>query len=196
MSSSRHRTSTSSTCAATLASPSPAEDGAYVRRDQERQVRLADGESLLRRWADGAGNAFRGAARFTSSVPDPDELTARLSAGLEELGIRYALSRLAAARFIEPYAAARVVDVYVEDMPENLGSALDLLPVERGESARLVRPPDEGVFQFCQKRDGTIVVNPAQLFVDLQNGGGRESDVAERLFETTLQRLIGQDGEP
>ena len=76
----------------------------YVRRDRRRRVRLADGEALIRRWAAVSGPAFREASRFTSPIPDPDELAIRLTERLNGMGVGYALSRLAAARFVEPYA--------------------------------------------------------------------------------------------
>ena len=165
----------------------------YVGRDRRRQVRLADGESLLRRWAAVAGNAFRGASRFASPIPDPDELAIRLSERLRGLGVRYALSRLSAARFIEPYAPARAVDIYLDRELVDAGADLDLFPVERGESVRLVRPSDAGVFQSAEVREGVTLVNPVQLFVDLSNGRGREGDVAERLLESQLRaRLRGR----
>lgn len=172
------------------------EDEAYVARSEQRKARLADGESLLRDWARAAESAFRKAERFTSSVRDPDELTTELTRGFERLGTRYALSRLAAARFIEPYAPAAVVDVYVEGDPKRIAGELDLLPVERGESVRLVRPPDAGVLQFTREQDGVTVVNPVQLFVDLSTAGGREPDVAERLFERRLRTGLLRGDEP
>lgn len=158
----------------------------YVRRDRRRRVRVADGESLLRRWAAVSGPAFRDASRFTSPVPDPDELAIRLAERLGEMEVGYALSRLSAARFVEPYAPASVVDVYVDREPSELEAALDLFPVDRGESVRLVRSSDLGVLQFTEEREGATVVNPVQLFVDLSNGRGREGDVAERLLENRL----------
>ena len=159
----------------------------YVRRDSRRRVRVAAGESLLRRWAAVSGPAFREATRFASPIPDPDELAIRLSERLGEMGVGYALSRLAAARFVEPYAPARVVDIYVDRKPGELEAALDLFPVDRGESVRLVGPSDPGVLQFTEDRGGVTVVNPAQLFVDLSNGRGREVDVAEQLLENQLR---------
>lgn len=168
----------------------------YVRRDSDRRVALADGEALLRRWATIADGAFRNAERFVSRLPNPDELTRQLSNRLESLGVRYAVSRLAAARFIEPYAPARVVDIYVDRDPGDLAAALDLLPVDRGESVRLVKPDDAGVFQFSSGRDTVNCVNPVQLFVDLSNGRGREPDVAERLFENSLRETLVGRGKP
>ncbi len=167
------------------------EEEAYIRRDEKRQVRVADGEPLLRRWAEVAGNAFRTASRFTSPIRSPDELTASLARELERLGVGYAVTRLAAARFIEPYSPARVVEAYVEGDPAQFAQELGLLPVERGESVRLVRPPDAGALQFTQVSEGVKLVSPVQLFVDLTNGGGRESDVAERLFENQLRQGFG-----
>lgn len=170
------------------------EQEAYVRRNEDRQVRLSDGEALLRRWAEAAKNAFRNAARFTSKVRDPDELATELSRGLNRLGTRYAMTRLAAARFVEPYAPASVVDAYVDGDPDQAASVLGFFPVERGESLRLVKPPDAGVFQFTQQQSGITIVNPVQLFVDLKQGGGREPDVAERLFESRLRQVVSQKG--
>lgn len=172
------------------------EDEAYVRRNEDRKVRASDGEALLRRWADATKNAFRDAKRFTSKIRDPDELTTELSEGLERLGVGYAITRLAAARFVEPYAPASVVDAYVDGDPDLGASALDFLPVDRGESLRLVTPPDAGVFQFTQQQSGITIVNPVQLFVDLKQGGGREPDVAERLFETRLRQDLSPRSEP
>ncbi|MGB3563971.1 MAG: hypothetical protein WBC09_13060, partial [Thermoanaerobaculia bacterium] len=158
--------------------------------------RASDGEALLRRWADATKNAFRDAKRFTSKIRDPDELTTELSKGLERLGIAYAMTRLAAARFVEPYAPASVVDAYIDGDPDQGASALGFLPVDRGESVRLVTPPDGGVFQFTQQQSGITIVNPVQLFVDLKQGGGREPDVAERLFESRLRQDLGPRSEP
>ena len=134
-------------------------------------MRLADGESLLRRWAAVSGPAFREASRFASPIPDPDELAIRLTERLNGMGVGYALSRLAAVRFVEPYAPARVVDVYVDREPGELEAPLDLCAVDRGESVRLVRPSDAGVLQFTAERQGVTVVNPVQLFVDLEAMG-------------------------
>ncbi|MDE2982795.1 MAG: hypothetical protein OXU74_16515 [Gemmatimonadota bacterium] len=160
----------------------------YVRRDRRRRARLVDGESLLRRWAAVARNPFRGAGRFASPIPNPDELAIRLGERLSCLGVGYALSRLSAAKFIEPFAPARVVDVYLDRDPIDLAPKLDLFPVERGESVRLVQPADRGVLQFTERRQGVTLVSAAQLFVDLSNARGREGDVAERLLE---KRLVG-----
>jgi len=159
----------------------------YVRRDRRRRVRVAGAEALIRRWGAVSGPVFRGAGRFASPIPDPDELAIRLSVGLKEEGVGYAFSRLAAARFVEPFAPARAVDIYVDREPSELGAALDLFPVDRGESVRLAKPSDPGVLQFTEERDGVTVVNPVQLFVDLINGRGREGDVAERLLENQLR---------
>ena len=166
------------------------EDDVYVRRDSDRRVTLADGEALLRRWAAAADGPFRKAGRFVSPIPDLDEVTRQLSTRLESLGARYVLSRLAAARFIEPYAPARVVDIYVDREPDDLARTLDLISVDRGESVRLVNPSDEGVFQFAIERNTVTCVNPVQLFVDLYNGRGREPDVAERLFDNQLRAAL------
>ena len=159
----------------------------YLRRDRRRRVRLADAEALIRRWAAVSGPAFREAGRFASPIPDPDELAIRLSERLGEMGVGYAVSRLAAARFIEPYAPARAVDIYVDREPSELEVALELFQVDRGESVRLAKPSEPGVLQFTEERDGVTVVNPVQLFVDLINGRGREGDVAERLLENQLR---------
>lgn len=167
----------------------------FVRRGHHRRVRLSDGESLLRRWAAVSGSAFRNAKTFTSAIPDPDELAIRLSERLGGLGVNYALSRLSAARFVQPYAPARAVDVYVNCEPGDLAPALDLYPVQGGESVRLVRPSDEGVFQFTEQHQGVAVVNPVQLFVDLSNGRGRETDVAERLVEDRLRDTLTREVE-
>lgn len=167
----------------------------YVRRDRHRRVRLADSELLLRRWAAVSSNAFRNAGRFTSPIPDPDELAMRLSERLGRLGVKYALTRLAAARFVEPYAPARVVDVYLDGEPGDLAPSLNLFPVHSGESVRLVKPSDAGVFQFTEQRQGVTLVNPVQLFVDLSSGRGRESDVAERLVENRLRDTFMRGGE-
>ena len=167
----------------------------YIRRDRRRRARLADGEALLRRWAAIARNPFRGEGRFASPIPDPDELAIRLAERLTCLGVGYALSRLSAARFIEPCAPAQTVDVYLDREPMDLASRLDLFPVDDGESVRLVRPADGGVLQFTEERRGVTVVSPAQLFVDLSNARGREGDVAKRLLENRLAGMWKEEGE-
>ena len=110
--------------------------------------------------------------------------------------VGHALSRLSAARFIEPFAPARVVDLYLDREPaDDLLSALELYPVDRGESVRLVKSPDAGILQFTEERRGVTVVSPVQLFVDLSDGRGREGDVAERLLANRLRGMWEKEGE-
>ena len=171
------------------------EEEAYTRRDKRRRVRLRDAEPLLRRWAERSMNPFRRSARFTSTVGDPDAITSELASALSGTGRRYAITRLAAARFVEPYAPAAVVDIYVDDDPGSVGEDLQLYPVDRGESVRLVNPDDTGAFQFRAVTSGITIVNPVQLYVDLRNGGGREPEVAEQLLANRLRRDLLAESE-
>ena len=87
-----------------------------------------------------------------------------------------------------------MVDVYLDGDPSEMASAMDLFPVRRGESVRLVRASEVGPLQFTREYQGVNVVNPVQLFVDLANGRGREGDVAERLLENQLRKGFTEGG--
>lgn len=87
-----------------------------------------------------------------------------------------------AAQFRHPYTEPPVLSVYVKNWPtlETLDT-LNARDVATGGRLWLLRPQDEGVFQFNQTVQGLPLVSDAQIYLDLLQVGLRGPDQAQAL---------------
>lgn len=80
----------------------------------------------------------------------------------------------------------RVV-AYVDSDFNALTDSLDWNPVISGLNVSLVVPYDDGVFINNRKVDGTQLVLPVQIYLDLQNYRGRGQEVAQAIRKVIEQ---------
>lgn len=106
---------------------------------------------------------------------------------LANLEIRHALTGLAGAWLLDPFANFRIVTVYVERMPLEAGLAeIGFRPLEEGSNTWLVVPDDEGVFDGTTEPRGYPCVSPVQVYLDLLAHPERADEAAEHLREALL----------
>lgn len=110
------------------------------------------------------------------------ELVRQLAERFEEEEVFYAMTGLPAAWLFEPYAAFRLVTVYVPPtIPVSLLDDIGFLGEPRGANTWLVYPNDEGVLMGSEKTDGIRHVNPVQAYLDLKAQPERADEAAEEL---------------
>ncbi len=87
-----------------------------------------------------------------------------------------------AATHRHSYTDAPVLSAYVRELPgaEAL-KPLSARPVSDGGRLWLIRPHDDGVFQFTQEAAGFVLVSDAQIYLDLLQVGQRGPDAANAL---------------
>lgn len=114
---------------------------------------------------------------------DPDVIATRL---LEFIGgQRHAFTQWYGAFLRQPYTLPIVATAYVDDFPDEslLKEKLQTRRVDGGGRLLLVKPQDEGVFQFLQEVKGKTLVCDVQLYLDVINSGLRGNEAAEELLK-------------
>ncbi len=159
-----------------------------IERNADRAVRPRDAHLLLDAWRNRYDFAAHKIVRGHVSARSGEELATRLSSVLEDSEHRYALTGLAAAWLIAPFASYRLVAVYLDASPsEDLLEELKCRREERGSNLWLVRPNDAGVFQGGKSVDGVPCVSAAQVYLDLGAMPERSEEAAEHLRKERLQ---------
>ncbi len=156
----------------------------YVRREGNLRGGtwiLAQADALLDKWARRDVWSRRAVVQqYSILVPALETAATQLSAAFGSS--RFAFTQWYAAQLRRPYTESPVLSVYVEENPSaDLLKSLNAREVTSGGRLWLIRPRDEGVFQFIQTVDGLPLVSDAQIYLDLLQVGQRGPDAADAL---------------
>jgi hypothetical protein len=77
---------------------------------------------------------------------------------------------------------------YVQGDIKALADSLAIKPVESGFNVTLLEPYDEGVLYGLEDIEGSQVVSPIQVFLDLKGLRGRGEEAADALIERVIQK--------
>ncbi len=95
---------------------------------------------------------------------------------------RLAFTQWFAAELRHPYTDYGVISAYVKELPsDDILKTLSARTVPTGGRLLLIRPNDEGVFQFTQTVQGLTLASDAQIYLDLLQVGQRGPDAAHAL---------------
>lgn len=147
-----------------------------------RGLRVTDPLLLLDAWRDQYD--FQKHAIFEGHIAarSADALVESVSQSLRRSKAEYALTGLAAAWRIDPFAMFRTATFFLREPPtETLKRSLGFREDPRGANVRLVVPNDEGVFFGASDREGVRCVHPVQTYVDLKEPLERSAEAAEHL---------------
>ncbi len=159
-----------------------------IERDGHNAVRPRNPALLLDAWRASYDFDSHDVERGHVPARSGEELTERVSSLLKVHGVRHALTGLAAAWRLAPFAAYRLVTVYVDDgRDRQILDALKWKAGERGANLWLVRPNDGGVFHGAQVVKGANCVSPIQAYLDLQGLPERSDEAAAHLKEELLR---------
>ena len=151
-----------------------------VTRDEDGKIVLRDWRRLLQQWSKDYG--FVRSSRMTRYI-EPRGLATLLTKATDVAGVQYAVTGTTAAAEWAPYAQARSALVYVTDAAQ-AAEAWGLRPAESGANVLLAEPATDVVFErTITTADGTVIVAPAQVAVDLMTGPGRNPAEAEELMD-------------
>lgn len=163
------------------------EEDQLVERGPDRAVRARDPKLLLEAWRSRYDFQSHDITRGHVSARTGEELTELVVRALGSHHVSHALTGLAAAWKLAPFAGYRLTTVYVEENPdERLLESLKWKAGDRGANLWLVRPNDEGVFQGAAVVQGARCVSPVQAYLDLQGLPERADEAAEHLRKELL----------
>ena len=156
----------------------------FVRREGSKrggQWTVAQPDALLDEWARRDVWSRRVVVhQYSILVPSLEPAARQLLTALGST--RLAFTQWFAAQHRHPYAETPVLSAYVESLPStDMLKTLNAREVPSGGRLWLIRPQDNGVFQFTQTVEGLPLVSDAQIYLDLLQTGLRGPDAADAL---------------
>jgi hypothetical protein len=156
-------------------------DGLLVR-EESGAIRPRDPDLLLDAWRADYDFGQHEIVRGHISARSGEELARRLDGVLRENEQQHALTGLAAAWFHAPFAAFRLVTVFVSSLPPaEVLASLGFRDSGAGANVWLTLPRDAGVFQGSTEVQGIRCAHPVQTYVDLKAQPERSREAAEEL---------------
>lgn len=159
----------------------------YLNRDSTGAVSLRDAKALLDDWRE-AYELRRDhiIAGFTIGRSS-EELARGTARRLEQLGVEYAVTGLAGAWLLAPFASFRLVTFLVgRTLTPNDLKVLEVRDEPRGSNTWLVTPNDLAVFEGASLRDGVRCAHPLQVYLDLKGHPERSEEAARELRKEQL----------
>ena len=164
------------------------EQGYAVER--EGQVSLREPVGLLRAWAA----VYKPPRRRTLAyvMEDVPRIEAAVTRWCTDHRIEYALAEYSGAWRLAPMVRYKQASVYLRErasrnvVTELLG-ALEAKPVESGSNLTVWAIADSSVFVDAREVEGTRVLSPVQLYLDLSAERGRGKEAADELLRRLLE---------
>ena len=158
-----------------------------VERNPAGAARPREPRLLLEAWRGQYEFDKHEVLRGHVSARSGDELAKRVADACEQADAGYALTGLAGAWLLAPFAGYRLVTVYLQKRASpKLLDALKWKEEDRGANLWLVRPNDRGVFHGASEVKGLRCVSAVQAYLDLQDMPERADEAASRLREELL----------
>lgn len=149
---------------------------------------LTEPMALLEDWSDNY-KFWRNQAQNYYTMLNPAEIEYRIVEVCKKQDLPYGLTGFSRSSRYAPAVRYQRTMAYILG---DIGPLIDLLeikPVESGFNLTLLEPYDEGVLYGSQEIDGTQIVSPIQLYLDLKNLAGRGDEAAEALYEQVIKKL-------
>jgi hypothetical protein len=169
------------------------EDDQLIGRDDRRRVRPNDPGQFLDAWRNEYSFDKHDALVGHVTARTGEELTDQVATTLKDHAIEYAVTGLAGAALLAPFAAYRRVTVFVKSrVQKDLLKSLKFRDEERGANLWLVHPKDDSVFWDSRKVEGVECASPLQVYLDLKDMPERAEEAAKHLRSVHLN--WGKDG--
>jgi len=149
-------------------------------------IRLSNPSAVLDEWAE-QYRFNRNQVVDYYALSDVAECEYQLAEACQRQGIRYALTAFSGAARLAPAVRYQRSVAYIDGDQNALTDSLGWKPVTSGANVSLLVPYDEGVFFDSREMDGTHLVTPVQIYLDLQNYRNRGQEAAQ-----TIQKSIEQ----
>lgn len=163
------------------------EEERLVERDDDHRLRPRDPKLLLAAWEDSYDFEKHSIVKGHASARSGDELVEKAVTALHHSSSKYAMTGLAAAWRLAPFAGFRLVTVYLSKAPGNeIKDRLKWREGSQGSNLWFIRPNDEGVFQGGKELNGVRCVSAVQAYLDLQAMPERSDEASERLRQELL----------
>ncbi len=148
---------------------------------------LTDPMALLEDWSENYRFRRNTVLNFYSMLSS-SEFEFQLGSTCQKRNISYGLTGFSGSSRYAPAVRYQRVMAYVQGDINALAESLGIKPVESGFNVTLLEPYDEGVLFGLDDIEGSQVVSPIQVFLDLKSVRGRGEEAADALFERVIQK--------
>jgi hypothetical protein len=149
---------------------------------------LTDPVALLEDWSENYKFRRSTVLDFYSML-SPSEFEFQLGKVCQERRMSYGLTGFSGSSRYGPVVRYQRVMAYVQGDIEALAKSLAIKPLGSGFNVTLLEPYDEGVLYGLEDIEGSQVVSPIQVFLDLKSHRGRGEEAANVLFERVIQKI-------
>jgi hypothetical protein len=149
---------------------------------------LTDPFALLEEWAQNY-NYRRNQVQEFYAMQSVSDFEYELGQVCQREGISYGLTGLSGAARFAPVVRYQRAMAYVDEDLQHLTSRLGIKPVSSGSNVTLLSPYDEGVFYASEELDGSLVVSPVQVYLDLMSYRGRGQEAAEAVRDRVIEAI-------
>ena len=162
-------------------------DHEWIRSSKDG-FQLSNPGALLQEWAENY-NFRRNEVRDFYSVKSLSEIEAEIASVCEKHKITYALTGFSGGARIASIGRYQRATAYVELQGlEKIISSLNLKEVPSGANVSLLIPYDFGVFYGKREFNGTHVVSPVQIYLDLLGFRGRGEEAANQVLDEVIKK--------
>ncbi len=163
------------------------EQSEIVVRNDNGALRPKQPDQLLDAWYNEYDFDMHDIRKGHVSVRSGEELVSKVAQVCGKLDWHYAFTGLSGAWLYAPFAAYRLVTVYLEKLPsDDLLTELGWYDEQQGANLWLLRPRDEGVFHGSELIKHIPCASAVQCYLDLKNLPERSAEAAEHLRKETL----------
>ncbi|MCW3051049.1 MAG: hypothetical protein JWN14_219 [Chthonomonadales bacterium] len=161
------------------------EEAGFIQSEQagrSLRYRVTNPDALLDAWYADYDFSHHTILRGHVASRGGPELLRELVSALTRKEVEYAATGLAGAWMWEPFAAFRMVTLYLSSWPsKELLTEIGFHEGMRGSNTWLVVPDDAGVFTGAMERDGIRCVSPVQAYLDLKGQPERAAEASAEL---------------
>ena len=166
------------------------EEAGFIQSEQagrSLRYRVTNPDALLDTWYADYNFSHHTILRGHVASRGGPELLQELSVALTSQNVEYAATGLAGAWLWEPFAAFRIVTLYLSAWPSHAVLAeIGFHEGARGSNTWLVVPDDAGVFTGAMERDGVRCVSPVQAYLDMKGQSERAEEARAELRRVHL----------
>ncbi|MBU1180840.1 MAG: hypothetical protein KKF00_01445 [Proteobacteria bacterium] len=154
----------------------------------EKGFTLQEPYSLLSEWS--RYYAFRkNRTRDFYSLRSIPDIEAEITDVCKRNKINYAFTGFSGAARLKLAVRYQRVMAYVDAEEDQLIKLFEFKEVSSGANVTLLMPYDDGVFYGATTKEGSRVVSPVQLYLDLIGFKGRGEEAAKALLEEVIKPL-------
>lgn len=147
---------------------------------------LAEPELLIQEWKE--NYSFRRNKNLNLySLKSTAQVESEISGYCRRKNLKYAFTGFSGAARFAPFVRYSQSTAYIEEASENLISKLFLKEVSSGANVILLKAYDDGVYYGSQNRNGSRIVSPVQLYLDVIGFRGRGEEAAQALLDQVIR---------